>query len=189
MLVTIPTKNIEDNAANFSALLWNNQSDWDRKYDQASISIAESLQTSKNPQRLDLDIGNPDSATTVQQEQSLYSGNSTILLSNVDLDRLNTEYSLRNSIKVCGFITQQPSLLPLLEQAPSKIREYFPGSPLSLELVTDPEEPEFVELVVRIGTTLQPKLAAKALMALNRDDWLRESRQERGTISITVERR
>ena len=189
MLVTIPTKNIEDNAANLSALLWNNPSDWDRMYDLVSIRVQELIQTPNDTQKLDLKIGRHDSATTVQQEQFLYSSNSTIMVSKADLDRLNTGTHCKIPIELCGFITQQPNLLVILEQAPSKIREYFPDSPLSLELVADPEEPGFVELVVRIGTTHEPKLAARALMALNRDDWLRESRQEKSKISITIERR
>ncbi len=115
----------------------------------------------------------PDSATT--------------MVSTEELDRLENTYAFRNRDEVRGFIEQHPRLASILQQAPAEIRKYFPDSYLSLQLSVDPEEPDFVELVVWVATSYDPKTAVAKLLDMDRDWWLCAMRRKENKFSINIE--
>jgi len=115
----------------------------------------------------------PDSATT--------------MVSTEELDRLENTYTFRNRDEVRGFIEEHPGLVPILQRAPVEIRKYFPGSCLSLEVSVDPEEPDFVELVVWVATSYDPKTAVAKLLQMDGDWWLCAMERLENSFSINLE--
>ena len=65
-----------------------------------------------------------------------------------------------------------PFLVPVLLDAPEKIRQYFPDSQLFLEVFIDPESTDWVQLLLSIGVKLHPYDAVARLHQLD-NDWSR----------------
>src|SRR5712692_9581445 len=63
-------------------------------------------------------------------------------------------YILRNDSEVRRFINQHQFLEPLLREVHARVQNYFPGSPLFLEVFTDPEDQGEQELVASVSTGL-----------------------------------
>ena len=114
-------------------------------------------------------------------------GSATTVVSKTELDSLETVYALRNRDAVRAFIELHPRLMPVLQHAPREIHKCFPDARFSLELSVDPEEPDFVELVVWIATRYDPAAAVERLLQLNRDWWLSAMRQVENKLAINVE--
>src|SRR5438046_2551151 len=70
--------------------------------------------------------------------------------------RLEQLYTFRDGAEVRRFLAAHAFLVPFLEEAYPPIRKHFPQAALFLELVTDPEVSDFVELVVAINPTCPP---------------------------------
>lgn len=109
------------------------------------------------------------------------------MVSTEELDSLENTYTFRNRDKVRGFIEEHPRLASILQWAPAEIRKYFPDSYLSLQLSVDPEEPDFVELVVWVATSYDPKTAVAKLLDMDRDWWLCAMQHLENSFSIDIE--
>lgn len=84
---------------------------------------------------------------------------------------LRSKYTIR-SPKVLDFLKERETLASfLIEDAYSKIREYFPTEELVLDVLTDPETNEKI-LIAFIRTDLSPEDALSKLEKLDEDWWL-----------------
>lgn len=100
-------------------------------------------------------------------------------------ERLQALYTFREPAKVTRFLEQYPFLIPLLLEAPEQIRIYFPGSPLFLQYLPDPEI-DYPLLVLYVGTNLEPEEAVERLDQLD-DWWVEVPNRDRGKLCIDVE--
>ncbi len=90
-----------------------------------------------------------------------------VSIPHVDLATLEQLYSFRGRTEVLQFLDHYPFLIPVLLEAPEKIRRYFPDSHLFLEVVPDPEIIDYVQLVLSILMKLDPHEAVKRLHQLD----------------------
>ena len=87
------------------------------------------------------------------------------------------KYNIR-SPKVLDFLKEHETLVSfLIEDAYSKIREYFPTEELVLDVLTDPETNEKI-LIAFIRTDLSPEDALSKLEKLDEDWWLSAASRE-----------
>lgn len=98
-------------------------------------------------------------------------------------------YLLRDELEVGEFIERHPFLLPLLREARVHIHEHFPGEEVALEVVVDPEEPDFEELFAYIQTDLPPEDALSRLRQLDSDWWLEAMPRAQNKVCIHLELR
>lgn len=61
-------------------------------------------------------------------------------ISNKERQQLESLYTFREPETVVQYLEENPYLVPLLLEAPAHIHTVFPGAPLYLEVLTDPEE-------------------------------------------------
>ncbi len=62
--------------------------------------------------------------------------------------------------------------MPLLLEAPNKIRKHFPDEPLFLQVIPDPETIDYVHLVLSILTKRESRDALNRVYLFD-EDWLR----------------
>lgn len=89
--------------------------------------------------------------------------------SRADIESLKRFYVFREPTEVLEFLEKHPFLVPLLLEAPARIRQYFPDSPLFLQYVPDPESDD-EKLVAYIATNLAPEEAIDTLEQFD-DNW------------------
>lgn len=78
-----------------------------------------------------------------------------------DMEALEQLYTFRGRTEVLQFLNQYPFLVPVLLEAPDKIRHYFPDSQLFLEVDRDPEIIDWMMLVLSILMDLDPRGSAR----------------------------
>ncbi|NER33007.1 MAG: hypothetical protein F6J93_02825 [Oscillatoria sp. SIO1A7] len=91
-----------------------------------------------------------------------------------DTEKLEQLYNLREREEVLQFIARYPFLVPLLLEAPDKIRHYFPDTPLILAVDIDPETvagSEDGELVLLIPSSIDPDESVDLLLQMDADWW------------------
>ncbi len=93
----------------------------------------------------------------------------------------------RKPTEVSHFLEVNPLLIPLLREAFTLIRKYFPSSKLILEAVADPEAIDEEQLVVFIAATHDPDEASEALNRLDEDWWLDAMERAQDKLCITLE--
>jgi hypothetical protein len=118
------------------------------------------------------------------QEKIAEEYKTTSTLTEEEVATLEKLYYLTGRYQVLGFIEKNSFLVPLLLEAPGKIKKFFPNSPLFLKLVADPEEINQVELVIFIGTNHNSDEAFNKLDQLEEDWWLDTLIQARCKLSI-----
>ena len=92
------------------------------------------------------------------------------LISQSDIETLEKSYIFRDKTEVIDFINKYPFLLPVVLEAPVQISNYFPEQRLLLQVINDPEIPNYVHLVLSIILTdLDPD------EAMDREDELRRN--------------
>ncbi|MBD6615148.1 hypothetical protein FNW02_04600 [Komarekiella sp. 'clone 1'] len=91
-----------------------------------------------------------------------------VSISPADIETLEQFYTYRERTKVLEFLDKHPFLVPVLLEAPKKIRHYFPNSQLFLEVFIDPESINWVQLILSILMKLDPY---EAVARLNKLDW------------------
>jgi len=92
------------------------------------------------------------------------------LISQSDIETLEKSYIFRDKIEVIEFINKYPFLLPVVLDAPVQISPYFPEQKLLLQVINDPEIPNYFHLVLSIILTdLAPD------EAMDREDELRKN--------------
>ena len=93
-----------------------------------------------------------------------------LLISQSDIETLEKSYIFRDKTEVIDFINKYPFLLPVVLEAPVQISNYFPEQKLLLQVINDPEIPNYVHLVLSIILTdLDPD------EAMDREDELRKN--------------
>ena len=113
--------------------------------------------------------------------------NTAISISQPDIELLEQLYTFREQIEVLEFLDKYPFLIPVLLEAPEKIRQYFPDSQLFLEVVPDVEIIDLVLLILSIRINLDPN---DAVDRLNQLDWnwgLHNSSEVRSNFFTTLE--
>ena len=92
------------------------------------------------------------------------------LISQSDIETLENSYIFRDKTEVIDFINKYPFLLPVVLEAPVQISNYFTEQKLLLQVINDPEIPNYVHLVLSIILTdLDPD------EAMDREDELRKN--------------
>ena len=92
------------------------------------------------------------------------------LISESDIEALEKLYIFRDQTEVIEFIKKYPFLLPVVLEAPAEIRSYFPDQKLLLQVINDPEIPNYIHLLLSILLTdLDPD------EAMEREDELRKN--------------
>ena len=92
------------------------------------------------------------------------------LISESDIESLEKSYIFRDKTEVIEFIKKYPFLLPVVLEAPAQIRPYFPEQKLLLQVINDPEIPNYIHLLLSIILTdLDPD------EAMEREDKLRKN--------------
>ncbi|CBN57061.1 MULTISPECIES: hypothetical protein [Kamptonema] len=92
------------------------------------------------------------------------------LISESDIESLEKSYIFRDKTEVIEFIKKYPFLLPVVLEAPAEIRSYFPEQKLLLQVINDPEIPNYIHLLLSIILTdLDPD------EAMEREDELRKN--------------
>ncbi|MFC1623663.1 hypothetical protein ACFL05_00910, partial [Patescibacteria group bacterium] len=87
------------------------------------------------------------------------------------------EFLLKNNVVVEDseginkFLENFPGIINCLYDIPERLKQYFPGSFIKLELFSDPEEDNSEELFAEVQTFLDPENASEQLSKLNRE-WL-----------------
>lgn len=115
-------------------------------------------------------------------------GEATTILTAQQIDSLERLYAFRRREEVVNFLSDNPFLAPLLQDARPQIETYFRSyTQLILEVVTDPEAVDDRELVLFIQTDLPPEEALASLDQLDDNWWLEASRASRGKLCIHVE--
>ena len=93
-----------------------------------------------------------------------------LLISQSDIETLEKSYIFRDKAEVIEFINKYPFLLPVVLEAPVQISNYFPQQKLLLQVINDPEIPNYVHLVLSIILTdIDPD------EAMDREDELRKN--------------
>ena len=109
-----------------------------------------------------------------------------IAISQAEIEALEQMYAFRGRSEILQFLTQHPFLVPVLLEAPVKIRHYLAGSQLFLEVIPDPEIPDWVHLVLSILTKLDPNDAVDRLNQLEWNWGLHNSYQVRSKFFTTL---
>jgi len=105
--------------------------------------------------------------------------------SRAEIESLKQFYVFREPREVLGFLDKHPFLVPLLQEAPDRIRQYFPDSPLVLKTAPDPEYDD-EQLAICIDTDItDPEKAIDTLEQID-DWWLDASAQARGKMLIVL---
>lgn len=99
-------------------------------------------------------------------------------------------YTVRDQVEVKRILQRYPFLSPVLAEALERIPRYFPGSPLSLWILSDPERDtgdDTDEIVLSIETSLEAPEAMARRERLADEWWLDELPATKGRLSIDVE--
>lgn len=110
-----------------------------------------------------------------------------ISIPQADIEALEQFYTFRGRTEILQFLDRHPFLVPVLLEAPQKIRHYFPDSGLFLEVEQDPEVIDWMMLVLSILIRLDPD---DAVDRLNQLDWnwgLHNSYEVRSKFFTTLE--
>jgi hypothetical protein len=103
-------------------------------------------------------------------------------------EALEKFYTFCRPVEVSGFLKTYPFLIPLLDEAYSKIGDYFGSKPnIVLEVVTDPEADDDRQLVAYIQTQFDVDEALARLDQLDENWWFKASRKGHGKLCIHLE--
>ena len=103
-------------------------------------------------------------------------------------ESLEQHYTLVRPAEVKAYLEQYPFLMPILQQAPTKIHAYFPAAQLYLEVYTFRDsEGEECNLFVYISPNSEPEAAVETKSRFD-DAWgLDALDAAQGRLGITVE--
>src|SRR5687768_182782 len=100
---------------------------------------------------------------------------------------LEAVFMLQDRKRVLAFLEQHSSLQPLILEAHDEIRKYFPDSPLTLEVLADPEFPANPQLVLYIVTRLHADEALGVLDQLDETWWFGAMHRAGDQFSINLQ--
>lgn len=100
-------------------------------------------------------------------------------------------FVMRDAARVRAFLGEHPQLVPLvLEVHDAAQRAMGSGTPLVLEVVTDPEdEDDLGTLYAFVQTKLEPEQARPLMKRMHDTWWTRASVQTHGDLNIALEYR
>src|SRR6478672_4894131 len=101
---------------------------------------------------------------------------------------MTTSYT-RPSLVVEAFLSQHPTLVPLVEEAKQAVQPYFPDSPLVLEMFEDPEFGDPPKLHLVIVPTTDPLDAVSRYQRFQRAWWGTTAPRAQGRLAIVMEYR
>ncbi len=87
------------------------------------------------------------------------------------IDRLSQFYQWRNSPEILQFLTENNSLLKVLEEGINQINHYFPNTPVFLAYIPDPEINQSY-LVVYLSRNIKDTETAIDNLENLSDNWL-----------------
>src|SRR5690349_12582992 len=73
-------------------------------------------------------------------------------ISKAEIEQLDQIYTIRDREEVLSFLEEHPFLLPVLLEAPERIKPYFGEAALFLKINLDPEDTYFDSVVLVIET-------------------------------------
>lgn len=115
-------------------------------------------------------------------------GTSTVLFLEHQIIRIRSLYDFRRLTQVTDFLRENKFLIPLLFEVYGKIGSYFsPSTRVVLEVVSDPEADDDVELFVLIQTYANPKEARACLDRLDEEWWLSVLHRAKCKMNIDLE--
>ena len=104
-----------------------------------------------------------------------------------ELESLEKLYIWRGETEILQFLEKHDFLIPILLEAPEKIRHYFPDAQLFIECVTDPEGIDDDMLELAICMNLDPDEAVDKLNNFQEDWWLNLSNKIRQPLCPILE--
>lgn len=112
-----------------------------------------------------------------------------VSIDRTEIEQIEKLYILRERSDVLKFLDNHPFLVPVLLQAPEKISDYFPGDPIFLEVVIDPEliSPDDDTMFIIIASNIDPDESLDRLWQLDENWWLKASRLSQNKLEINVE--
>lgn len=106
------------------------------------------------------------------------------------IEMLADVYHFRRYPEVFAFLQRHPNLIPLLIETAQVIPHYFgQGTPIALDIATDPEAEDDQQLVAWIQTDLEPIKAIARLTEFDTEWWLAASHASHDKLCIHVEYR
>src|SRR5436309_353184 len=99
---------------------------------------------------------------------------------------LDTLYTLREPPEVHTFLHQYPFLVSFLVEAHANIQQVFPSSPVTLRVVTDPEDIGNSQLVAFISTNDDPRNVFEKLQKLDTHWWLGAMDRAQGKFHFNI---
>lgn len=102
---------------------------------------------------------------------------------------INRYFKIGNNREVITFLTQHPFLLPILDEAYTKILQAFPNADQYLDLSVDPEIADSERLVLAVSPKLPPEQAFSDFKRFKQDWWLSASKQTQNKLYIMLEYR
>ncbi|OCQ97962.1 hypothetical protein BCD67_02200 [Oscillatoriales cyanobacterium USR001] len=114
---------------------------------------------------------------------------STVGIAQAEIEQIEKFYILRKRLDVLQFLDNHPFLVPVLLEAPDNISDYFPGDPLFLEVVIDPEStsPDDDTMFIIIASDVDPDDSIDRLWQLDENWWLKASMPLQNKLEINVE--
>ncbi len=94
-------------------------------------------------------------------------------------------YTFGRADEIQSFLSANPCLVPLLEEAYPHIRRYFPDAQLLLEVITDTEVAGWVTLFLHIISS-QPEKALGKLHEFEDDYWLDNLDRSQNKLSFSI---
>jgi len=128
-----------------------------------------------------------DEIATLILEQITTKENSPTQVSPAEIESLEKFYTFRGKTKILQFLAKYPFLISTLLSVPDNIRTYISDSQLSLEVLTDPEINDYLQLFIQISTQLDLDEAIDKLDKFEDDWWLQIPYEVRKLIAIDVE--
>jgi len=112
-----------------------------------------------------------------------------VSIAQAEIEQIEKLYTLRNRLEVLKFIEESPFLIPVLLEAPDKIRDYFPGDSLILDLAIDPESSSTDDdkLVLLIATDIDADESVDRLWELDKAWWLNASQRSQHKMFTNLE--
>ncbi len=112
---------------------------------------------------------------------------STVSISEKVLPLLEHLYIFRIWDDIQWFLEENSFLVSILFEAHAYVDIFFPYSQKILNVVTDPEIHENIQLIISISAKLNANEAFSRLKELDQYWWLNAKRQTKGLVNITVE--
>ncbi|HMS43255.1 MAG TPA: hypothetical protein PKE69_23705 [Pyrinomonadaceae bacterium] len=106
------------------------------------------------------------------------------------LEQINVlarEYEIRNPSEVAEFLSENKSLIDLLEEIPAQIRKVFGKKQnLTLEFFLDPEDSTWHRLFVRVPTKSEVEVAHKSFDNFKENWWFENEERSNSKIFINL---